>query len=300
MRRRLSIMTALIAVPLLAAPTFAASTFPAQIDLPDGWRPEGITVGRDLTAYVGSLADGGVAEINLRTGDVDEDFVDSATGPAVGIDYQSGAHRIWVAGGPTGQVRVYDAGSGDLLETYTFAAGFINDVAVTNGAVYATDSFIPQILVIPLGGGGALADPADAFTVDIQPPFEYVGGFTANGIVAFGGWLIIPNSTTGQLFAVDPTSGRSVELLPEGSVTNADGLELVGSSLFVVRNFLSQIDLYSIRGGLVPFVTTLDTDDLSLDVPTTAAFAGGQLWVVNARFNGAPDNQYWITRVPMT
>ena len=298
MRRWLSPFAALIAVAITAAPSLAAAPFPAQIDLPDGWSPEGITVGRGLTAYVGSLADGGIAQINLRTGDVNEDFVESASGPAVGIDYEAGADRLWVAGGPSGQVRAYDASSGQLLETYIFSSGFINDVAVTNDAVYATDSFIPQVLVIPLAAGGGLPDPADAFTVDIQPPFTYVGGFNANGIVAFGGWLIIPNSTTGQLFAVDPTSGRSVELLPAGSVTFADGLELVGSSLFVVRNQLAQIDLYSIRGGAVPFVATLDTNDLNLEIPTTAAFAGGQLWVVNARF-GATDGKYWITLVPM-
>lgn len=300
MRRSLSPIAALVAVALVTTPAAASPPFPAQIDLPDGWRPEGITAGRGLTAYVGSLADGGIAEVNLQTGDVDEDFVDNATGPAVGVDYEAGAHRIWVAGGPSGEVRVYDAGSGDLLKTYTFPAGFVNDVAVTSDAIYATDSFLPQVLVIPLGTGGALPKPADVSTVDIQPPFTYVSGFNANGIVAFGGFLIIPNSTTGQLFAVDPSDGRSVELLPAGSVTFADGLELVGSSLFVVRNQLAQIDLYSIRGGAVPFVATLDTDDLNLDVPTTAAFAGGQLWVVNARFNGAADNHYWITRVPMS
>lgn len=298
MRRWLSLPAALVALPLIVAPALAAPPFPSQIDLPDGWRPEGITAGRGLTAYVGSLADGGIAEVDLRTGDVNADFVTSATGPAVGIDYEAGANRIWVAGGPSGEVRVYDAASGDLLETYTFEAGFINDITVAGGAAYATDSFMAQILVVPLGAGGALPDPADAFTVDIQPPFEFGAGFNANGIVEFGGWLLVPNSGTGQLFAIDPGSGESVELLPAGSITFADGLELVGSTLYVVRNQLARIDAYSIRGGLVTFLGQVPTDGLNLSVPSTVAFAGGQLWAANARF-GATDNTYWITRVPL-
>ncbi|MCI0347365.1 MAG: superoxide dismutase [Chloroflexi bacterium] len=298
MRRWLSVSAALVAMPLIVAPALAAPPFPSQIDLPDGWMPEGITAGRGLTAYVGSLADGGIAEISLRTGVVDEDFVESATGPAVGIDYEAGAHRIWVAGGPSGQVRVYGASTGDLLETYAFEAGFINDITVTPDAAYATDSFMPQILAVPLGAGGSLPDPADAFTVDIQPPFVFEAGFNANGIVEFAGWLLVPKSGTGQLFAIDPQTGQSVEILPAGSITFADGLELVGSTLFVVRNQLARIDAYSIHGGLVTFLGEVPTDGLNLSVPTTAAFAGGQLWAANARF-GATDNKYWITRVPL-
>jgi hypothetical protein len=299
MRRWLSLFTAVVAVPLIAVPALAAP-FPSQIDLPDGWMPEGITAGRGVTAYVGSLADGGIAAVNLRTGDVDADFVASATGPAVGLEYEAGANRLWVAGGPSGSVRVYDASSGALLQTYSFGLGrFVNDIVVTRDAAFATDSFNPQVLVVPLAAGGGLPDPADAFTFDIAPPFQDVPGFNANGIVAFAGWLIIPNSTTGQLFAVDPDTGRSVELLAAGSIGFADGLELVGSTVFVVRNQLNEIDAYSIHGGTVALIGQLPTDDLNLDIPTTAAFAGGQLWVANARFNGAPDGKYWITRVPM-
>jgi len=36
-----------------------------------------------------------------------------------------------------------------------------------------------------------------------------------------------------------------------------------------------------------------------VDVPTTAAFIAGRLWLVNARFNTpvTPDAEYWLTRV---
>ena len=54
--------------------------------------------------------------------------------------------------------------TGEILETYTFTAGFLNDVAVTEDAVYVTDSLIQQLIVIPLPDDGSVPDPADAFT----------------------------------------------------------------------------------------------------------------------------------------
>jgi hypothetical protein len=296
-RRPFALPIAALALFLAAAPAVAAP-FPARIDLPNGWAPEGITAGRGPTAFVGSLADGAIAQVDLRTGAVDV-LAPGATGRvSVGLDYEDGADRLWVAGGPTGEVRAYDASSGALLETYTFTAGFLNDVAVTRDAVYVTDSGIQQLIVIPLTHGGGVPDPDDAFTLPIVGDFVYQAGFNANGIVEFAGWLIVPQSNTGALFAIDPDTGRSVEILPQGSVTAADGLERVGSTLYVVRNQLNRVEVYRIHGGDVRHRATLTAGDL--DVPTTVAFAGGSLWAVNARFGTpvTPDTEYWITRLP--
>ena len=41
------------------------------IDLPDGFQPEGITIGPGGTGYVGSLADGDVFVFDVRTGERD-------------------------------------------------------------------------------------------------------------------------------------------------------------------------------------------------------------------------------------
>lgn len=48
-----------VALAFLAGVTYAVDR-PEVIDLPVGFRPEGITKGRDWTAYVGSLAGEGV------------------------------------------------------------------------------------------------------------------------------------------------------------------------------------------------------------------------------------------------
>ena len=296
--RRLTPLAAAVAGSLLIFSPAMATSFPDTIPLRDGWQPEGIAAGPGTTAYVGSLADGGIARLNLRTGARDDDFVGSAAGPAVGLEYEAGANRLWVAGGPSGEVRVYDASSGALLQTYSFAAGFINDLVATKDAVYATDSFIQQLLVIPLGENGSLADPADAFALPISGDFQYGAGFNANGIVAFGGWLIVPSSTTGELFAIDPATGDSTQILPAGSIPAADGLELVGSTLYVSQNAIPQISVWRIQGGRVTSMGVL-SDSADLDFPATIAFSGGSLWAANARFGTPPgaDVPYWITRV---
>ena len=110
-----ALLTLLAALTIVAAPAAAATPFPDRIDLPNGWRPEGIAAGRGTTAFVGSLANGSIARVNLRTGAVDADFITGPGLPAVGLFYERANDRLWAAGGPSGQVRVYDATSGAEL-----------------------------------------------------------------------------------------------------------------------------------------------------------------------------------------
>jgi hypothetical protein len=297
-RRLLAPAAALLALSLAVQPALAGA-FPAEIPLPDGFRPEGITDGTGTTAYIGSLANGAIVSVNVRTGAVDP-FADGAVGRVtVGLDYEDGAHRLWAAGGPSGEVRAYDARTGEVLETYAFTAGFLNDVAVTEDAVYVTDSLIQQLIVIPLPDDGSLPDPADAFTLPLTGDVQFVvGQFNANGIVASDGWLILVQSNTGLLFRVDPATGDTETIDLDGaSVSFGDGLELVGSTLFVVRNQLGQILEIRLADDLLSgtVVDTLTPD--GVDVPTTAAFIAGRLWLVNARFNTTPepDTAYWLT-----
>jgi hypothetical protein len=296
-RRLAALPVALVALALAAMPALAAP-FPIRIDLPDGWAPEGITSGRGLTAYVGSLATGAIAQVDLRTGSV---FTLAAGAPgrvSVGLDYEAGTDRLWVAGGSTSEVRAYDASTGALLQTYHFTSGFLNDVVVTREAVYVTDSNIPQLIVIPLGAHGSVPAASAAFTQPITGDFQYVAGFNANGIVEYHGQLIVPNSTTGQLFTIDPATGVSREILPAGSVTNADGLQLHGSTLYIVRNQNDLVDVYRFHGRELRFERSITSS--TLDVPTTITQAAGRLWTVNARFNTpvTPTTEYWISQLP--
>jgi hypothetical protein len=304
MKRRLSAVLALaMALTAIAAPASAARPFPNRIDLPNGWAPEGITAGTGTTVYVGSLATGSVLRADVRTG-MWSPLVPPAGGPAVGVEYEAGANRLWVAGGPTGQVRVYDASSGMPLETYTFSpAGFLNDLVVTDSAVYVTDSGFAHLNVIPLGEGGELPDPSEATTLPLGGDFELVAGqFNANGIVAARGWLIVVNSFTGKLFRVDPATGDAIEIrLGAGvDVRFGDGLEVHGGTLYVVQNQLNRVAVFALGPRLVVALRLGFLSSNTLAVPTTAAWVAGSVYAVNARFGTpvTPDTQYWITRLP--
>ncbi len=277
--------------------------FPARIDLPDGWAPEGITAGRGTTVYVGSLVDGAIWKGDVKTGRNRILVAGVAGNVAVGVEYEKGADRLWVAGGPTGKVRAYSARTGKLLQEYTFSpAGFLNDLVVTRHAVYVTDSSRQQLDVIPLGWHGRLPDPSRVRTLPLTGDFAVVPNqFNANGIVARNGWLILVQSNTGKLFRVNPVTGvtRAIDL-GGASVTFGDGLELHGSTLYVVRNQLNQVDVFRLGRSLrsARFKGTLTSS--ALEIPTTAAFVAGRLWVVNARFGTpvTPTTDYWITKLP--
>jgi streptogramin lyase len=298
-RRLLAPLAALACLAIAAAPALAAP-FPARIDLPGGWAPEGITGGRGTTAYVGSLAGGAIARVNVRTGSVSVLAEGSPGRVTVGLDYEDDAHRIWAAGGPTGEVRAYDARSGDLLETYAFGPGFLNDVVVTGEAVFVTNSNVQELEVIPLPDDGSLPDPSEAFALPLTGDLAYVDGFNANGIATFEDWLVVVQSNTGMLFRVDPATGETAAIdLGGASVTFGDGLELRGSTLFVVRNQRNQVAAFRLAGDVssARLIRTLTSPDLA--IPTTTAFVAGRLWTVNARFGTpvTPDTEYWLTRL---
>jgi hypothetical protein len=310
--RRLALLAASTAlVGLIAgAPAPAAQAnggadrFPHRIDLPDGFQPEGITTGRGTTVYTGSLANGAIWQGNVRTG-TGSVVIPGADGRvAVGMDYERRADRLWVAGGRTRTVTVYDARRRTALKTYTIAdAGFLNDVAVTRRAVYVTDSMRQHLIVIPLGRHGALPEQSAVRPLPLTGDFELVpDAFNANGIVAARGgrWLVIVQSVTSTLFRVDSRTGatRAIEL-SRGSLSGGDGLELRGHTLYVVRGQPDavvpvRLGRRLLTGAVQPAIT-----DADLDVPTTATFAAGRLYAVNARFGTppGPDVDYWITKL---
>lgn len=305
-RRPLTAIVAVaIALAAAAGPVAGVAPFPSRIVLPSSWMPEGITSGPGTTIYVGSLAGGGVWAGDVRAG-LGDVLVPAWGGPAVGVEYERDANRLWVAGGPTGTVRVYDASSGALLRQYTFSpAGFLNDLVVTDHAVYVTDSFNAWLDVIPLGPGGVLPAEGSITTLPLsgdivfeQPQVDQPPIFNANGIVATRGWLIVVDSFTGGLFRVDPATGATTEMSTGGvSVANGDGLELRGSTLYVVRNANQLVEVFRLGPGLTSAAPLGEITSSDLSVPTTGAVQAGRLWVVNARF-GISTTEYWVSQLP--
>ena len=279
--------------------TAQAGSFPDTIALPDGWLPEGIATGAGTSIYSGSRADGSIWAGDLRTGE-GEVLVDAEDRFAVGIKVDRGL--VFVAGGPTGEAYVYDADTGEEVAVLSLTAPgtFINDVTVTRDAAYFTDSFGTAIYRVALGPAGVPTGEVEA--IELGGEWEQVEGFNANGIAASpsGSTLLVINSTSGVLYAVDPDSGEARAVDTGGAeLTAGDGILLRGPTLYVVRNQLEQI----VELRLAPdyrSASLVDTlSDPAFDVPTTIAAHGSSLYAVNARFNTTPtpDTEYDIVLV---
>src|SRR5690349_24263562 len=112
MNARLAIVAALLTVavpatapgPAAAGPSPAAgpaaAAWPATYRLPDGFRPEGIAIGRRPVAYFGSLADGDILSVDLTSGRAHVLAQGPGT-PSVGLALDQ-HERLFVAGGPAG------------------------------------------------------------------------------------------------------------------------------------------------------------------------------------------------------
>lgn len=277
---------------------------PETIPLPAGFQPEGIASGPGGTLLVGSIPTGAIYRIDPRSGD-GEILVEPQTGrAAIGLKRDRRTDNIYVAGGPTGRVFVYDADTGaDVAEFQASEdpSSFVNDMVVTRRAVYFTDSFLPVLYRLPLRPNGEIAGELE--TLPLSGDYEFLPGeFNSNGIVASddGKWLIVVHSTLGVLYRVDAATGEATLIDVEGdAASNGDGLLLDGCKLYVVQNFSNQVAVVRLSRDLSSgtLVDTLLDDDF--DVPTTIARVGHSLYAVNARFStpATPETTYDVVRV---
>jgi sugar lactone lactonase YvrE len=279
-------------VSAVALTVAAAAPFPASIPLPDDFQPEGIATGPRSTFYAGSITTGDIYRGSLRTGK-GAIFVDAPSGrSAVGLKVERSAKRLWVAGGATGHGYVYSTRTGKTVKdlTLTTAANvLINDVVVTKGGAYFTDSFNPVLYKVPISPNGRIGTPR---TIPLSGPAAAIvpGAPNLNGIDATrnGRTLIVGHTPLGKLFLVDPRTGssRAIELTG-GALTpdTPDGILLDGKTLWVVENFSERLVKIRLSSDLTRGrITETFTSDL-FRIPTTVAKSGDRLALVNARFD---------------
>lgn len=291
-----AVRTAAAVLPALAlaltpvAPA-AAHQRPDTIALTTGSLPEGITTGPGSTFFAGARKDGAVRQYSTRTGALLRTVVAPVAGEvAVGLLYDAATRRLFVAGGATGDVTVYDARSGAVL--YTANTGenrFINDVTVTRKAAYFTDSRSGQLIVVPLGRKGSLPRDGAFDVLTLRGDYVQPAGFGLNGIrdLPSGDLLVVSG---GVLYSVAPRTGVADRVEQGGrALTGGDGLELKGRTLYVVNGYGGD-EVVQLRLGKDARTTSvarvLDESDTTsdLDRPTTGALIGGALYVVNGRF----------------
>jgi sugar lactone lactonase YvrE len=300
MRAKLRLLTAALLSALLCLTLVAPAeakhrhNWPDRISLPRGFQPEGITIGKAPVAYVGSLADGDIYAVHLRTGK--RRLVAEGPGtPSVGLKIDRRG-LLYVAGGPSGTARVVNVRTG-RTQSYvlTRKSSFINDVVLTRRAAWFTNSQQPELYRLSRGSRTVTTLPLSGDWV--QP-----ATFGANGIAQTpdGRGLLVIQSASGTLFRVDPRSGEATTVnLGGAKLLNGDGLLLKGRTLYVVQNRLNQVAVVELnrRGTAGTVVDTLTSPQF--DVPTTVAAYKGSLYLPNARFGVAsPETaEYWITRI---
>ncbi|PNY82207.1 superoxide dismutase [Deinococcus koreensis] len=276
---------ALAACGLVKAPLVSTYTLPGNAVYPEGIAHRA----GSQNFYVGSTTDGTIFRGTLGKAATEVFLAPTAERPtAIGmkVDEQG---RLFIAGGPSGKVFVYDTASKALIQAFSTPAAtatFLNDVTLTPDAAYITDSQRPVLFRIgrTAGGLGTLESWLD-FT---GTPLQYVAGFNLNGIASTpdGKYLIVVQSNTGKLFRITVADKSVTEInLGGAAVTSGDGILLSGQTLYVVRNSAVLIVPVALSADFSSGTLGTAFTDPSLRFPTTIAQEGNRLLVVNSQFD---------------
>ncbi len=292
-----------IALMGLLAPALPASASPPEdsvVVLKGATSAEGIAAGSGTTFYAGDLALGDIYRGDIRKDKarlfIDVSEFDTQPRAAVGMKADTRNDLLFVAGGATGKAFVYDTESGEPVDDFTLAPGFINDVALTRDGAWFTNSAAGELYFLPVGRHGELG------TVEILPlsgpAAELTPGFDLNGIAAANGdrVLIVAHSNNRALYTVDPETGDSA-LIEGVDVPNVDGILVRGHTVWAVQNFLNQIVRIDLSNDLSSGEIEDTITSPHFDVPTTVARFGNTLAAVNAQF-GQPASPHEVVLVP--
>jgi sugar lactone lactonase YvrE len=271
----------------VAAGVAGARGLPSSYVLPgNAVFPEGIDVWpRTGEFFVSSTGDGSVLRGELGNPTASPAFVAPAGAmSAIGVAVDRKNGLLYIAGGPTGDVRVADARTGAVLKTFTSGSGgFLNDLAVADsGDVYITDSFRPTLWRIRAGAPAGALEPWLSF---VGSPIVYGPGFNLNGIVETenGRFLIVAQTSARKLFRIDLDTKAIAPIDLGSDSVGADGLEIQGKLLYA-KDSDATIAKIRLGPGYDSGQLLSRTSDPSFDSPTTIALARGRLLVVNSQF----------------
>ena len=263
---------------------------------PDAGNPEGIAFDKRSRSFFVGITPGGTAAGTIYRGTLGSDtltpYIPGGAGKAaIGLKVRRG--KLYVAGGPTGTITVYDLATKQPVAAFeTGTGGFLNDLVVTRrGDVYVTDSVRPTLWHVTADQVRAGSGTPQALNVggDDGIPYE-PDEFNVNGIVAKGGrTLVVVNSFSGKLFRIElGDGGASIDEIDEiegATVPGGDGMLLDRGRLVVVqgapRNQLSFLKLR--RGASEARLERVRTSN-KLRGPSTVDVAKGLYLVVNADF----------------
>jgi hypothetical protein len=295
LRKALPVTVLMLVLLVPAAP--AGSGAQSSIPLPPEFRPEGIASGKGDTFYVGSIPLGAVYRGSYRTGEGAVLVPPHEGRNHTGLKVDTRFDRLFVAGGESKAIYVYDSRTGADLATFDLPdAGFVNDVVLTRNAAYFTDSLVPQLYRVGIRRNGELTPPQ---RVTYSGDLEFGPGFNVNGIDTLRGGrrLVVVQSNVGKLFRVNGRTGVTREIDLNEPVTNGDGLLRRGRTLYVVQNRLDRVAAVKLDGRARSGVVERFLTDPRLDVPTTIAPFKDFIYAVNGRFDRLDDDEDDIVRL---
>lgn len=300
MRRHSPPASALAAVTLaLALLALPAGAHGRSVPLPPGAQAEAVAHAARSLFVVADARSAAVLLVDAASRLLATVVPPSPDRAALGLSLRAG--RLFVAGGgrpgQPARMFVYRLSSGALLAACDAPSGaFVNDVVADRRFAYFTDSFLGNVYALDVAALPQCRFSTIALPRDKFPPAPFV--FAANGIVRFASGLIIANTNRRALFYTDLRSNQTQQLLPDGSLPGADGLDIVyhnkrqtAATLFVAQNSQNLVSVWRVSLRASPpvalrFVRNITSD--SFDTPTAVAVGGGTMVVANARFGAAP------------
>jgi hypothetical protein len=311
-KRRAGLLVLVIALTVTLSMTVPAHEmdqttrviWPDLIPISLGMEAEGIEMGKDTDFFVGAVAytgnlthAGTIFKGNLLTGE--GQILVPATGkPLAGLSYDARTDYLYGATGHSGGfsgpfwehgVKVYAGTSGRLLAEIIFGDDIlINDVLVTDKAVYCTDSVNPALYKLPLQDDGRVFS-SEAEMIEMTGFVMDPEKLNANGLVGDfdGKELVVINIGTGVLYLVDTETGLASPVNIQGEeqlFANGDGLYMDGRTLYIMQNFAQKIAVVELSEDLTQgtFVKNIVSDDFA--IPTTITGYGECIYAINTHY----------------
>ena len=249
--------------------------------------PEGISAAPDGKLYISSLKRSEIIELDPDSG-VQRVFAgqDADLMSVIGVRVSADGRRVYACssdpagqfGGRSTELVVFKRADGSVKGRYPLpGGGMCNDIALLeSGEVLLTDSLNPRILSIK-AGRPALAEwvRSDLFTGE---------GFGLNGIAAVGDQVYVVKYNTGEMFRIEGSTDarRVTPIALDRPLMAPDGLIALSATTFlVVEGGAGALTRVELDGDAGRTETVLS----NLDVPTTAAMRGDEVFVVQGQLD---------------
>jgi len=251
--------------------------------------PEGVTVTKDGTFYVGSMEEGCIFRVSPGARQA-EPFIEAGANGLVsvlGLYADETRGILWACSADAGNgrltgsapvgIKAFDLKTGAARGSYDFpGGGFPNDLTIDlDGNVYVTDSWTPRILRLAAGGS--------ALEEWINDPQLGLEQWSLNGIDfdRHNRVIYTVNQRAGKLFRIgtlpDGSAGAVTLIHVSQELRRPDGLKVVGlDRLATSEGGAGGMALIEITGDMAQVTRVSE----GLDQVATFAFYQGSAWIV--------------------